>query len=169
MFFHILSILCMKMAVIMYEYVQQNAHSFYWCFLRALKAFISVSSCGYSMLMLLMYKAFLMAKKEQWRFQTCSRDYLYHLKHTKWNDILSNVPNVYLGENLWKNFSRNQNTSTWMDTDWHLSSSASSDGPWYDGRQHNLRFNYGLKNGLHMLRPKITQTQQTGRRPFNSW
>lgn len=68
-----------------------------------------------------------------------------------------------------KLFSWNQNTSTRMDTDWHLSSSASSDGPWYDGRQHNLRFNYGLKNVLHILRPKITQTQQTRRRPFNSW
>lgn len=47
---------------------------------------------------------------------------------------------------------------------------ASSDRHWCDGRQHNLRFNYGLKTVLQLLlnilRPKITPTQQTGRRPL---
>lgn len=56
-------------------------------------------------------------------------------------------------------FSRTQTTSTYADTDRPLSISASSYGPRCGGRQHNLRFNYGLKTVFNILRPKMTVTQ----------
>lgn len=119
--------------------------SFLLVFVRALKAFISVSFCGYSMLMFLMYKVFLMARKSNAGFKPALK--IICITWSTPNEMISSVTTQMC---IWvknlKLFSWNQNTSTRMDTDWHLSSSASSDGPWYDGRQHNLRFNYSLKN-----------------------
>lgn len=128
----------MKLAVIMYVCQRFVVFYSFFFFISSLLCLWFLHANGSRM-----YNAFLMVRK-------CNRAVkpaqLYLCPKAHQMKLYSQCPKAE-----WRNFfSRTQNMSTCVDTDWPLSISASSEGHQCDGRQHNLRFNYGLKTVLQM-------------------